>query len=541
MRKFLTIFILGLVVGSLHAQDNVQITISIIDAPANRTFRMVVTNNNANTWRVNRVYVLYTVGDVLQSTLTPANWTATSDVPWDAIPQRSLLYETATTPILPGGNSKTFEFQNSSPTLLNDFNILFRVSNSSGSSSQEFIQRVYVEPRTDIAKDSIGTEEIQVSKASTGGALGSSSLRIVYDFPVPATRYQTEVLDHEGLRRDFIRYPPNNPTTLNPFFSGTVTRTINATGAAPGDYWTVCLKNAEWCSSSLGLRDLAWLRGTIREQKPIFRWHFTPSIPDANGSRSFQFVLTNPSTQRTMLVRNLLLHLRGQRDLECGSDLNTWPQRFSRDVNISTLQLAPGQSLTLQLSLPTGVPPRRFFYGAMELFAPDDPIELPTRVFFSHEEVIRVPLIGGIARTPNANLERSVRVIIFNPNSGAARTFLETANQQGRWRVELDANVPNLPGLYQAVWEVRVKPKGALQKLFTNVLLIGGDPIDPYLRQAMILGDVNGDNRIDDRDLLRVLFDFGTGNADSDLNGSGLVDDADLLLVLFNYGQQGDE
>jgi hypothetical protein len=56
----------------------------------------------------------------------------------------------------------------------------------------------------------------------------------------------------------------------------------------------------------------------------------------------------------------------------------------------------------------------------------------------------------------------------------------------------------------------------------------------------LINGDLNADNVIDDADLLRVLFDFGTNNAATDLNGDGVVDDADLLTVLFNFGAVGD-
>jgi hypothetical protein len=56
----------------------------------------------------------------------------------------------------------------------------------------------------------------------------------------------------------------------------------------------------------------------------------------------------------------------------------------------------------------------------------------------------------------------------------------------------------------------------------------------------LINGDLNGDNVIDDADLLIVLFNFGTSNAAVDLNGDGIVDDADLLIVLFNFGAVGD-
>lgn len=54
------------------------------------------------------------------------------------------------------------------------------------------------------------------------------------------------------------------------------------------------------------------------------------------------------------------------------------------------------------------------------------------------------------------------------------------------------------------------------------------------------LGDVNGDDVIDDSDLLTILFDFGTHRFLSDLNGDGTVDDGDLLIVLFNFGLAGE-
>jgi len=53
-------------------------------------------------------------------------------------------------------------------------------------------------------------------------------------------------------------------------------------------------------------------------------------------------------------------------------------------------------------------------------------------------------------------------------------------------------------------------------------------------------GDVNGDNVIDDADLLSVLFAFGSSESTADLNNDGVVDDADLLTVLFNFGSAGE-
>jgi hypothetical protein len=93
------------------------------------------------------------------------------------------------------------------------------------------------------------------------------------------------------------------------------------------------------------------------------------------------------------------------------------------------------------------------------------------------------------------------------------------------------------PAVYQPLWQVRIKPRGAVSQTFMEVLIPGGDTLDPYLRMPLILGDVNSDDCIDDADLLAILFAFGqTGNRPEDLNQDGVVDDADLLLVLFNFG-----
>jgi hypothetical protein len=51
-----------------------------------------------------------------------------------------------------------------------------------------------------------------------------------------------------------------------------------------------------------------------------------------------------------------------------------------------------------------------------------------------------------------------------------------------------------------------------------------------------VFGNVNGDNIVDDADLLQVLFNFGSNDPAADANGNGIVDDADLLTVLFNFG-----
>jgi hypothetical protein len=51
-------------------------------------------------------------------------------------------------------------------------------------------------------------------------------------------------------------------------------------------------------------------------------------------------------------------------------------------------------------------------------------------------------------------------------------------------------------------------------------------------------GDANRDGRVDDADLLIVLFQFGQSGfgLQGDVDNNGTVDDADLLVVLFNFG-----
>jgi hypothetical protein len=52
-------------------------------------------------------------------------------------------------------------------------------------------------------------------------------------------------------------------------------------------------------------------------------------------------------------------------------------------------------------------------------------------------------------------------------------------------------------------------------------------------------GDVNGDQRIDIRDISYVAYHFDQPDATADINGDGQVDILDLTLVAGNFGQVG--
>jgi len=88
------------------------------------------------------------------------------------------------------------------------------------------------------------------------------------------------------------------------------------------------------------------------------------------------------------------------------------------------------------------------------------------------------------------------------------------------------------PGTYT----IRAKAAGYLSVSVPSVSIVEGGFAYLNLR-FQTLGDVNGDDVIDDADLLQVLFAFGGSDPDADLNGDDIVDDADLLQVLFNFGE----
>ncbi len=94
---------------------------------------------------------------------------------------------------------------------------------------------------------------------------------------------------------------------------------------------------------------------------------------------------------------------------------------------------------------------------------------------------------------------------------------------------------PLRPGTY----DVAMKGRHFLRKIVRGVQL--GDGQTARVQATLINGDVNNDNRIDDSDLLAILFAFGTqGASPADITGDGRVDDSDLLVVLFNFGQVGE-
>jgi hypothetical protein len=120
-------------------------------------------------------------------------------------------------------------------------------------------------------------------------------------------------------------------------------------------------------------------------------------------------------------------------------------------------------------------------------------------------------------KTATIKVKQGTQVFTYTATLGANGQYAVPIDQSGN--MEVLAQVA--PGLARKVSLSNVS--GPVQQNFT-----------------LTNGDVNGDNVVDDADLLQVLFNFGGTDRASDVNGDNVVDDADLLIVLFNFGSVGD-
>ncbi|MFQ3609941.1 MAG: S8 family serine peptidase [Fimbriimonadales bacterium] len=149
---------------------------------------------------------------------------------------------------------------------------------------------------------------------------------------------------------------------------------------------------------------------------------------------------------------------------------------------------------------------------------------------------LTVPVAGRIivAGYAGTYTGKPIEVQVLSGSTTLA-TVNTTANATGQFSTEVFLNPSQLG--YRTL---RVRASGTLYKRVTNARM--RYPGVSGLTLNLVPGDVNGDNVIDDADLLEVLFRFGqTGTSHpADLDGNGTVDDADLLLVLFNFGQTGE-
>jgi thermitase len=151
----------------------------------------------------------------------------------------------------------------------------------------------------------------------------------------------------------------------------------------------------------------------------------------------------------------------------------------------------------------------------------------------SVQKALTVPVRGrvqiqGYASSYNG---RTVEVVLRPVGGGSP---LATASGTLNATRDFEVSFFNYLGYY----DLAIRAQGTLLKRVPNARM--RYPGVSGLNLTLIPGDVNGDNVIDDADLLQILFAFGANNPSVDLNGDGIVDDADLLLVLFNFGLQGE-
>jgi hypothetical protein len=504
--------------SSLMAQNNVQITISLVN-PLTNEYQMTVQNNNIGWW-VDQLHVLYTTAGVLQATSTPANWAHLPDVPWDAIPHNLRFQANTTAARIAPGASKTFGYKMNTPTPVEDWYIQFRVVNAANT-TKEYAFRVKVVQTLPTPKDALGA--VAGRFAYPGGSPGS--LEYEYEYATPTTQFAVSVLDARAAARDRVFYPEiPDPPHLEHYFTGVVSRSIDASGASAGDLWAFDSQHAHWCGGGSGFQSLNWqIGGSLTPVLPL-SWRFAPSVYQDDGSRRVQLIVENRGNQE--LVGDLYLYTQGAQLLR-GQQLANWRRSFQPDIQ-QRISLQPRQSIDIAFTVPPNAPPTRYFYAEF--------VSGANRLAWAQQEINSPILIGYLA--PHG-AGRPLTVQITNPNTGTGLTKTTTADANGVWRIRLESGneaILNDDGFYTPVWLVRVKAQGALSQLFPETLLPGGDTLDPYLRSQLVLGDVNGDDCIDDADLLAVLFAFGGGDPNADLNGDGIVDDADLLLVLFNFG-----
>jgi len=504
--------------SSLMAQNNVQITISLVN-PLTNEYQMTVQNNNSGWW-VDQLHVLYTTAGVLQATSTPANWAHLPDVPWDAIPHNLRFQANTTAARIAPGASKTFGYKMNTPTPVEDWYIQFRVVNAANT-TKEYAFRVKVLQVLPTPKDALGATAGRF--AYPGGSSGN--LEYEYEYATPTTQYLLKVSDGQSNERDRVFYPEiPEPPHLEHYFTGSVVRNIDASGASAGDLWALDAEHALWCSGGSGFLSMNWLIGGSSTPVAPLSWRFAPSVYQDDGSRRVQIVVENRGNQE--LVGDLYLYTQGAQLLR-GQQLADWRRSFQPDIQ-QRITLQPRQSIDIAFTVPPNTPPTRYFYAEF--------VSGANRLAWAQQEINSPLLIGYLA--PHG-ADRPVTVQITNPNTGVGLTKTPIADADGVWRIMLESGdeaILDDTGFYTPVWLVRVKAQGALSQLFPETLLPGGDTLDPYLRAQLVLGDVNGDDCIDDADLLTVLFNFGGSDPQADLNGDGVVDDADLLTVLFNFG-----
>ncbi|MDW8107299.1 MAG: PQQ-binding-like beta-propeller repeat protein [Armatimonadota bacterium] len=115
--------------------------------------------------------------------------------------------------------------------------------------------------------------------------------------------------------------------------------------------------------------------------------------------------------------------------------------------------------------------------------------------------------------------------------------------QDGELKYEMTAPV-NADGSFEltetpvGIHEVKVRIHNSLFGRVPNVHLEVNRT--PEIQVRLRNGDLNGDNLVDNTDLLYVLFNYGQHAPAYDLNGDGFVNNADLLIVLFNFGATGE-
>jgi hypothetical protein len=229
---------------------------------------------------------------------------------------------------------------------------------------------------------------------------------------------------------------------------------------------------------------------------------------------------------------------------------NDWDADLTKDLDI-----VPDQWVELKVLIDLDNDTHTFYYNGVELYTgvwkrPGDTAARPTiaavdlyansatAIYYDDMSLVKdVPAQGTIAGKIDlldwaADAGQVVKVILRD-GSQNPRVQNVTLGAGGAYTI---ANVA--PGTYNVAFE---KMPHWLRKVKPGVIVPVGQSV--AVNAELTNGDVTGDNKVDDFDLLAVSADFGgapSGSDPTDITGDGIVDDFDLLVVSAIFGTVGD-
>ena len=133
------------------------------------------------------------------------------------------------------------------------------------------------------------------------------------------------------------------------------------------------------------------------------------------------------------------------------------------------------------------------------------------------------------------------KLVTLNFDGGNGLVAIETQlDANNEFNITIPADIYNLQ-----VGTGRFLKK-VLQSVSTNAGNIPSTNNNIVINISLLCGDINGDNRVNNRDLILLRNAFGATSASNrwneyaDLNNDGIVNNTDLMILRSNWGKRGD-